>query len=321
MAIKICTTTLLSRVLQITLGGGCLACLCFMFGRWFFELHGELIRLAMFLVTLTAVGLITMSAVLESSRKPLRSPDENPWVDPNAVRWLFTGMLSMTLAAWSPSFGLAVIFITCLVASACSPYLLTWLGLESISNRAPASESTEISHQEMEPAELAMNIPSRQSVDHAEVSGVTANGESEPNDEDPITEMDATDPWEAIRQQIVQDATLSSNLTRWKTADGSEALVATLRCSFESGQQNQVVHLPFWPLFTGVPEVEAFVIRGPVAKIKTTEVHVHGLRLDIRLDEKVATHTELVLEVMIGYEASEESELIPSHETSTDLAA
>ena len=300
MSIRYSPQMLLSRLIQTTLILACLSCVLFLFGRWFFEPQGELLRLAMFALTLTAVGVIAVSFLVA----PRFDRQMARWIHPVVLRWVLTGLMSVALIAWSPSFSLAAILVLVLVGAATAPILFRWSGLKW----TPTNDVTETHETLGNPIGLGGEMSEHGVSANSQQASVTngpllAEARTESADVQD-TDLGEADPWDSIRHHVASDSTVHSNLTRWQTDSGSEALVATLRCRFLAEQQNQVIHVPFWPFFSGQPEVEAVVVSGPDAKIKVTDVQLQGLRLDVRLEKKAVTATELVMEVMIGHEES-----------------
>jgi len=87
-------------------------------------------------------------------------------------------------------------------------------------------------------------------------------------------------------------------LTRVRNGEGQEVLHATLRVDFEVGQRTSAFHLAFCPPFAYTPEVDAFQIDGPEARLKVCQLLPYGARFDLRLnrahDEPVAIEIEVI---------------------------
>lgn len=78
-------------------------------------------------------------------------------------------------------------------------------------------------------------------------------------------------------QEIIQQ------VTRWRTADGSESLRAVLRADFDEGERSKSLHLSFCPPLPAIPDVEVAELEGPPATSKLAEVQNYGVRIDVRL--------------------------------------
>jgi len=72
-------------------------------------------------------------------------------------------------------------------------------------------------------------------------------------------------------------------LTRSRTADGSETLAGWLRVGVAAGQRNANVHVAFCPPFARTPQVSVEQIDGPEARIKVVQVLPFGVRCDLKL--------------------------------------
>jgi hypothetical protein len=61
---------------------------------------------------------------------------------------------------------------------------------------------------------------------------------------------------------------------------GVDHIVAIYRCHFEPGEQLVVVHVPIYPAFEEIPEVEAICLDGN-ARIRVTDRQKFGIRLEV----------------------------------------
>jgi len=72
-------------------------------------------------------------------------------------------------------------------------------------------------------------------------------------------------------------------LTRSRTADGSQCLEGWLRMPLDAGQRTGSLHVAFCPPFPQTPELEFEQLAGPEARIKVAQLQPYGVRLDVKL--------------------------------------
>lgn len=87
-------------------------------------------------------------------------------------------------------------------------------------------------------------------------------------------------------------------LTRVRNGEGQEVLHATLRIDFEAGQRTSAFHLAFCPPFAYTPEVDAFQIDGPEARLKVCQLLPYGARFDLRLNRAYGEPLAVEIEVV-----------------------
>jgi hypothetical protein len=90
-------------------------------------------------------------------------------------------------------------------------------------------------------------------------------------------------------------------LTRFRTADGKDAIRGTLAAEFEAGERQTTVYVGFCPPFELLPQVEAEVNADFEAEVKLAQVLHNGAQLDVRLSEPA----EEAVAVSIEFFASE----------------
>jgi len=131
---------------------------------------------------------------------------------------------------------------------------------------------------------------------------VNADQDSEASDEE------AGDVWSMVQQQFISDQELIQNVTQWRQADGTRCLVANLRCHFSTADETCIVQLPFWPILDQAPEVFCRVAHGVEGTVKTTRELPHGLRLEVRLnDRSPAAEAKLPTDLIVEVVATAES--------------
>jgi hypothetical protein len=90
-------------------------------------------------------------------------------------------------------------------------------------------------------------------------------------------------------------------LTRFRTADGKDAIRGNLVAEFMVGERQTSVYVGFCPPFELLPQVEANVNDDLEAEVKLAQVLHNGAQLDVRLSEPA----EEALAVSIEFFASE----------------
>jgi hypothetical protein len=86
----------------------------------------------------------------------------------------------------------------------------------------------------------------------------------------------------AIGGEICAGSVLQE-LTRYRLADGREAVRGTLRADFAAGERSTTLYVAFCPPFERLPHVEAFVVDGPPATVKLAQVLHQGAQIEVRL--------------------------------------
>lgn len=137
-------------------------------------------------------------------------------------------------------------------------------------------------------AEIGPRLPSRS------VTTFLAPEETEPapGEEECIEEVELFPPEEPQCEQ----------LTRSKDDEGFERIEGQTRISFEPGQRIGYAHVPFCPPFAGPPGFDCYPLAGPECRIKPTQVHSFGARIEARLPEDAPQRCD----VWVFFAAAEE---------------
>ena len=85
-------------------------------------------------------------------------------------------------------------------------------------------------------------------------------------------------------------------LTRIRTADGSEIVCGTLTAEFAPGERTVTLHAAFCPPFERLPHVEAEV-DDVAATIKIAQVLHNGVRFDVRLAKPATVRHDVCVEL------------------------
>lgn len=85
---------------------------------------------------------------------------------------------------------------------------------------------------------------------------------------------------------------VTQQLTRSRTAEGTELLSGWIRVEMDGGQRSANVHLAFCPPFARTPRITVEQSDGPQVRIKTVQSLPYGARFDLKLvalSEEAAT--------------------------------
>jgi hypothetical protein len=110
------------------------------------------------------------------------------------------------------------------------------------------------------------------------------------------TALDAVPTGEAV--ETTPPADVLQQLTRSRTADGTEELFGWLRLPFAAGQRTGSIHVAFCPPLCITPEVTFEQIEGPDARIKTAQLLPYGARFDLKLTAAAPSPTTVVLQFL-----------------------
>jgi hypothetical protein len=108
----------------------------------------------------------------------------------------------------------------------------------------------------------------------------------------------------AARRPMITPDQLLQQQTRIRTAEGKEAVHATLVAEFPVGQRSATLYLAFCPPFEYLPDIEASVTDGPEANVEVTQLLHNGAQLDVHLSDNHQTHQHVVVEVLAAEPAA-----------------
>jgi hypothetical protein len=83
--------------------------------------------------------------------------------------------------------------------------------------------------------------------------------------------------------------------------DGSETIAGWLRAAVPAAARHATAHVAICPPFEGLPECFAEQMDGPPAQVKVAQVLPHGVRFEIKLDERAAEASDVLVEFSIQY--------------------
>ena len=89
-------------------------------------------------------------------------------------------------------------------------------------------------------------------------------------------------------------------LTRFRTADGRDAIRGTLSAEFMVGERQTTVYVGFCPPFELLPQVEANANGDFEAEVKLAQVLHNGAQLDVRLSEPAEEAVTVSIEFFAG---------------------
>jgi hypothetical protein len=98
---------------------------------------------------------------------------------------------------------------------------------------------------------------------------------------------DTNDTIEQVLQQV----------TRVRTAEGKDAVRATLTAEFAPGERQTIAYIGFCPPFELLPAVEANVADDSEANVKLAQILHNGAQLEVRLSEPVEEPTTVSIEL------------------------
>jgi hypothetical protein len=81
-----------------------------------------------------------------------------------------------------------------------------------------------------------------------------------------------------------RDETVTQQLVR-RQGDGGEVIEGWVRVDFAASQRHAIAHVAICPPLVRVPKCYAEQFDGPSAALKIAQVLVHGVRLELKLDE------------------------------------
>lgn len=106
----------------------------------------------------------------------------------------------------------------------------------------------------------------------------------------------------ATNVPVVSEPTLPSTeqvlqqLSRFRTAEGSEIIRGTLTAEFAAGERSVTLHAAFCPPFERLPHVEAEA-DDAAATVKVSQVLHNGVRLDVRLAKPATLRRDVCVEL------------------------
>ncbi|MGI9516230.1 MAG: hypothetical protein ACR2NP_04225 [Pirellulaceae bacterium] len=212
-------------------------------------------------------------------------------------RYGFAAAATMAIAMWAPSVVTGVALAMPIILTVAVPLVMEQFGLQIAFKTQQAVEPPTViaSTVDVEPAISGCGQPDGPV---APVGQLLAHEDTEVDESE-------IDPWSTVREQFETDESLSRNIATWRDDDGNWSLVGNIRCQFATATETCIVHLPIWPIPDQAPEVFSRVAAGPAANIKATDVHPHGLRLEIKLDDlgQPAPIPDVLLEVVASITA------------------
>ncbi|MDR1053353.1 MAG: hypothetical protein LBL39_04180 [Planctomycetaceae bacterium] len=89
----------------------------------------------------------------------------------------------------------------------------------------------------------------------------------------------------------------TQQITRSKTESGGEKLEGYFLVEFGNDQLTASVHVPFYPVFDKLPEVEAYLVDAVEAKLTVAKVQRFGARIDVKRANNSVNNLRLVVVV------------------------
>jgi hypothetical protein len=85
-------------------------------------------------------------------------------------------------------------------------------------------------------------------------------------------------------------------LTRYRTADGSERIVGKLFAEFAAGDRNATLYVAFCPPFERLPALDAQIGDESQATIKVAQLLHNGAQLEVRLSQAAAVQQTVAVD-------------------------
>jgi hypothetical protein len=94
----------------------------------------------------------------------------------------------------------------------------------------------------------------------------------------------------------VESPTTLQQITRYRDANGRDAVVGKLTAEFSPGQREKTLHVAFCPPFETLPHVEAEIADDSAADLHPEQVLHNGAQLEVRLAKPAAVATTVAVE-------------------------
>jgi hypothetical protein len=120
-----------------------------------------------------------------------------------------------------------------------------------------------------------------------------------PADRADAAEQRTADAGESLDNEHGEEKTPSADvlqqMTRSRSADGSETIAGWLRILLAAGQRSANVHLAFCPPLPKTPQVEMHQRDGPAARIRPVQILPYGARFDLKLAQVCQAETTIAI--------------------------
>lgn len=240
--------------------------------RWYIEYQGQ------------GLLLLLISASVMCGLVLLHRIDKGGLVE-RVCHYNLATISVIALLVWSPNFAFSILVCAPVLIAATLPLWFRVFGYEYrglADSGGPATSGRRDIDAMVDPGTGVHLPPESRSIN----SGI-ASEQLEPPAADAESDLESEhDPWTFVRVQFAEDSTLAQNVAQWHQPDGARCIVANIRCHFSTLDETCIVQLPFWPILDQTPEVFCRVADGPAASIKATQELPHGLRLEVRLDDR-----------------------------------
>jgi len=87
-------------------------------------------------------------------------------------------------------------------------------------------------------------------------------------------------------------------ITRWRAADGTHTIQATLQAEFEPGNRSATLHVAFCPPFERLPSAEVAAIDESDAAIGVTQLLHNGVQIEVRLPQPAGKNQTVSIELV-----------------------
>lgn len=115
-------------------------------------------------------------------------------------------------------------------------------------------------------------------------------------DGQPVELEDETWDAEVLIGQMLADPSLVQYVTRHHQ-DGLDSIAGYFRCQIEANQQRYILHVPFYPHFTRIPQVTASLTADREGRVRITDQQRFGTRIEVVLDQPAVNLQWIMVEV------------------------
>jgi hypothetical protein len=102
--------------------------------------------------------------------------------------------------------------------------------------------------------------------------------------------------------RIVADAAEAGiplqRITRYRAADGTQAIHGTLLAEFAAGERTATLYVAFCPPFERLPTVDVEAVDNAFADVKVAQLLHNGVQIDVRLPQPAAGDETVTVELM-----------------------
>lgn len=92
---------------------------------------------------------------------------------------------------------------------------------------------------------------------------------------------------EGMLEQVLADSSITQIVIR-SQRDGWDTVCCYQRCPVDVGQRRVIVHVPFYPAFSRVPEVQVAILDPIEGRSRVTDQQKFGARFEVVLHQPIS---------------------------------